>query len=140
MYMTNQRKNGFTLLELLVVVVIIGLLAAIVGPRYFAQLSKSERKTTRAQIEAIAKALDSYRIDNGGYPSTEQGLMALTTAPAEASHWQGPYMQKAVPSDPWGRPYYYQFPGQKGEFDLLSYGKDGSPGGEGDAADISYND
>lgn len=132
------RTAGFTLLELLVVIVIIGLLAAYVGPRYFAQLGKSERKAAQAQIESLAKALDTYRLDTGSYPTTEQGLGALTLRPADASKWDGPYLQKQVPADPWGRAYVYRMPGQEDEFDLLSYGKDGQPGGEGDAADVVY--
>lgn len=135
----NLLINGFTLLELLVVMVIIGLLAAYVGPRYFAQIGKSERSTAKAQIESFAKALDNYRIDTGHYPTTEQGLSALTAKPTNETKWSGPYLQKAVPSDPWGYPYVYRLPGQNGEeFDLMSNGKDGSPGGEGDGADVSF--
>jgi len=130
--------SGFTLLELLVVIVIIGLLAAYVGPRYFSQLGKSERKAAKAQIEAFGKALDTYRLDTGGYPTTEQGLVALTAPPDGESRWDGPYLQKAIPADPWGRPYVYRAPGQDEDFDLLSYGKDGQSGGEGDSADVSF--
>ena len=133
-----ERWGGFTLLELLVVMVIIGLLAAYVGPRYFAQIGKSERGTAKAQIEAFAKALDAYRLDVGHYPRTELGLSVLMVKPADEPRWNGPYLQKDVPLDPWGHAYVYRIPGQLGEFDLLSYGKDGQPGGEGDAADISY--
>jgi general secretion pathway protein G len=133
-----QRPFGFTLLELLVVMVIIGLLAAYVGPRYFSQIGKSERSTAKAQIEGLGKALDTYRLDTGHYPSMEQGLAALVTRPADEPKWAGPYLQKNVPSDPWGNAYVYRVPGQAGDFDLLSYAKDGQPGGEGDAADVSY--
>lgn len=132
------RSGGFTLLELLVVIVIIGLLAAYVGPRYFAQLGKSERSTAKAQIEGLAKALDAYRLDTGHYPSAEQGLNALVVRPADEPKWSGPYLQKAVPPDPWGRPYVYRSPSTAGDFDLLSLGKDGQEGGEGDGADVSY--
>jgi general secretion pathway protein G len=132
------RAAGFTLLELLVVMVIIGLLAAYVGPRYFSQIGKSERSTAKAQIEGLAKALDTYRIDTGHYPTSEQGLNALVTRPADEAKWNGPYLQKAVPPDPWGHPYVYRSPGQGGDFDLLSYAKDGQPGGDADAADVSY--
>jgi general secretion pathway protein G len=128
--------RGFTLLELLVVMVIIGLLAGYVGPKLFAQIGKSETKVTRAQIDALQKSLDQYRIDVGHYPSTQQGLAALNTRPGEEAHWQGPYLAKAVPNDPWGRPYLYRSPGEHGEYDLLSYGHDGAPGGDGDNADV----
>lgn len=133
------RQKGFTLLELLVVIVIIGLLAAYVGPRYFAQLGKSERGTAKAQIEGFGRALDAYRLDTGHYPSTTQGLNALVARPSDEPKWNGPYLQKAVPMDPWGKPYAYRAPGQNGEdFDLLSYARDGQPGGEGENADVSY--
>lgn len=131
-------STGFTLLELLVVIVIIGLLAAYVGPRYFSQLGKSERKAAKAQIEAFGKALDTYRLDTGRYPSTEEGLAALQKRPDAGSGWDGPYLQKTIPADPWGRPYIYRSPGQDEEFDLLSFGKDGQSGGDGDSADVSY--
>lgn len=134
----EHSMGGFTLLELLVVMVIIGLLAAYVGPRYFAQLGKSELKVAKAQIEAFGKALDTYRIDVGRYPATEQGLAALTTAPGNEPKWQGPYLEKQVPNDPWGKPYVYRSPGQNGDFDLLSLGKDGQPGGDKENSDVSY--
>ncbi|MBC7728583.1 MAG: type II secretion system major pseudopilin GspG [Microbacteriaceae bacterium] len=144
----RRAASGFTLLELLVVMVIIGLLAAYVGPKYFAQIGKSEVTVARAQIEALAKALDTYRLDMGRYPTTEQGLGPLTEPPAEgvegagsagsAGKWSGPYLSKKVPSDPWGHPYVYRSPGSRAAFDLLSYGRDGQPGGVADAADISH--
>jgi general secretion pathway protein G len=133
---TAKAEAGFTLLELLVVMVIIGLLAGYVGPKYFSQIGKSEIKAARAQIDAFEKALDQYRLDTGRYPSSEQGLAALMASPSGEAKWGGPYLKKAVPMDPWGKPYVYRLPGQKGEFDLLSYGKDGQPGGDGDGADI----
>jgi len=116
--------------------VIVGLLAGFVGPRLFAQIGKSEAKVARAQIDALGKALDQYRLDVGQYPDTAQGLTALNNAPGDSPRWQGPYLANAVPLDPWGRPYQYQFPGSRGEYDLLSLGRDGQPGGEGDNADI----
>lgn len=128
---------GFTLLELLVVMVIIGLLAGYVAPQYFSQIGKSEVQTARAQLDALEKALDTYRLDTGRYPSTAQGLTALVQRPADEPKWHGPYLKKAVPPDPWGRPYAYVFPGQHGEFDLYSLGKDGKPGGENESADIT---
>ena len=133
----SRLQRGFTLLELLVVMVIIGLLAGYVGPKYFAQIGKSEIKSTRAQIDALEKALDQYRLDNGRYPSTEQGLTALMTQPSGEIKWQGPYLKKAVPQDPWGKPYQYKFPGEHSEFDLFSFGKDGQPGGAAENADIT---
>lgn len=134
---SRANQSGFTLLELLVVMVIIGLLASYVAPRYFSQIGKSEIKVARAQVDALEKALDEYRLDVGHYPTTEQGLEALMTKPAGEARWSGPYLKKAVPADPWGNAYQYRRPGQEGrEFDLLSYGKDGRAGGEGEAADI----
>lgn len=133
----GRRVGGFTLLELLVVMVIIGLLVGYVAPRYFAQLGKSEVRATQAQIGAFERALDTYRLDVGHYPTTEQGLTALVVRPQNEAKWNGPYLQKAVPSDPWGHPYQYKSPGEHGEYDLYSFGKDGQPGGSGDAADIT---
>lgn len=134
----KARCAGFTLLELLVVIVIIGLLAAYVGPKYFSQLGKSEVTVARAQIEAFEKSLDTYRLDVGRYPTTEEGLNALMAAPPTAAgKWNGPYLKKGVPPDPWGHPYQYRAPGTKGDYEIVSLGKDGQPGGTGDAADIS---
>ena len=129
--------RGFTLLELLVVVVIIGLLAGFVAPRYFGQVGKSEVGMAKAQIDALEKALDQYRLDTGRYPDNEAGLKALVAKPANEPKWSGPYLRKDIPLDPWGRPYVYKFPGEKGEFDLISYGKDGQPGGSGENADLT---
>src|SRR5689334_789315 len=109
-----SRRSGFTLLELLVVIVIIGLLAGYVAPRYFAQVGKSEVQVAKAQIASIEKALDQYRLDTRRYPTTEQGLEALMTKPANEANWNGPYLKRAIPSDPWGKPYIYRAPGQKG--------------------------
>jgi general secretion pathway protein G len=135
-----QRKaSGFTLLELLVVIVIIGLLAGYVAPRYFSQVGRSEVQVARAQIESLEKALDQYRLDMRRYPTAEEGLDALVAKPASADAWQGPYLKKAVPMDPWGHAYVYRVPGEKGDFLLLSYGRDGKPGGNGEDADIGVN-
>ncbi len=133
-----RTAAGFTLLELLVVVTIIGLLAAYVGPKYFSQLGRSEQGVAKAQVEAFARALDTYRLEVGRYPTTEEGLNALLSKPASAARWNGPYLQKAVPDDPWGHPYLYRSPGVSGDFEITSYGKDGQPGGTGDAADVTY--
>ena len=132
----KRMQHGFTLLELLVVMVIIGLLTGIVGPKLFKNIGKSEVKAAKAQIDSLGKALDQYRLDTGHYPTTEQGLNSLVTKPANESKWDGPYLTKTVPADPWGRPYLYKNPGEHGDYDLFSYGKDGQVGGSGDAADI----
>jgi general secretion pathway protein G len=133
----RAHRAGFTLLELLVVIVIIGLLAAYVGPKYFAQLGKSEVTVAKAQMESFEKSLDTYRLDVGRYPTTEEGIAALMTAPPNvAAKWNGPYLKKAVPPDPWGNPYQYRSPGAKSEYEIISTGKDGQPGGTGENADI----
>lgn len=135
----HRKPSGFTLLELLVVIVIIGLLAGYVAPRYFSQVGRSEVQVARAQIESLEKALDQYRLDMRRYPTAEEGLEALVAKPQSAEAWQGPYLKKAVPADPWGRAYVYRVPGEKGEFQLLSYGRDGKPGGSGEDSDIGVN-
>jgi len=129
--------RGFTLLELLVVVAIIGLLVGFVAPRYFGQIGKSEVNTAKAQIDALEKALDQYRLDTGRYPTGEMGLAALVQRPQNEPKWSGPYLRKDVPLDPWGKPYAYRIPGEKGDYDIISLGKDGAPGGTGENADLS---
>lgn len=142
----NRRRRlderGVTLLEVVVVVIILGLLAALVGPRIFGRVSEAQSETARTQIRLLTLALDNYRFDNGSYPTTAQGLAALrqrpTTDPVPRA-WKGPYLRREVPDDPWGRPYLYRSPGEvnPAEFDLLTLGRDGQPGGEGDDADIT---
>jgi general secretion pathway protein G len=132
----DRCQQGFTLLELLVVMVIIGLLAGFVAPRYFAQVGKSQAKVAKAQINSLEQALDQFRLDVGRYPTSEEGLGALNAAPPSVEGWAGPYLKKAVPADPWGRPYVYQQPGHNAEIDLMSYGRDGREGGVGEDADI----
>lgn len=132
-----REQRGFTLLELLVVIVIIGLLASLVAPKYFNQVGRSNSGVAKAQIDALEKALDQYRLDVGSYPSTELGLAALTTRPQNLERWQGPYLKKVAPPDPWGRSYQYKSPGDHGDYDLYSWGADGQPGGSGEAADVT---
>ncbi|NDY42092.1 type II secretion system major pseudopilin GspG [Dissulfurirhabdus thermomarina] len=131
-----RARAGFTFLEVIVVVIIIGLLASLVAPKFFKRIGQSRVKTARAQVELFGAALDSFRLDVGRYPTTEEGLEALRTNPGGLKAWAGPYLPKAVPADPWGHPYVYQSPGEHGDYDLLSLGRDGAPGGEGEDADI----
>jgi len=134
-----MTQRGFTLLELLVVIVIIGLLAAFVAPRYFSQVGKSQQQIARAQIDSLEKALVQYRIDTGHYPTQEQGLAALNIQPAGEPQWRGPYLKKNVPLDPWGSAFVYKIPSgaPDREYDLVSYAKDGQAGGTGENVDIS---
>jgi len=135
------RRRGFTLLELLVVLVILGLLAALIGPRVVGRLGKAKTEIARSQISLLESALDQFRLDVGRYPTTEEGLRALIEPPQDEevrSRWQGPYLKKKkIPLDPWGRPYQYRSPGEHGDYDLWSYGADGKPGGSGENADIT---
>lgn len=134
---TEDRKRAFTLIELLVVLVIVGMLVGVVAPRLFQNVGKSEVTTTRAQIDALSKAVDQYRLDNGRFPDNQEGLSALLQRPADTPDWKGPYLQKAVPQDPWGQPYHYQAPGvHSPDYDLYSYGPDRKAGGENEGADI----
>jgi general secretion pathway protein G len=134
----RTRERGFTLIEMMVVMVIIGLLMALVGPRFIRQEEKAKLKAARAQIELLGTSLDTYRLDVGRYPSTQEGLAALRQRPFGLDRWDGPYLKKEVPKDPWDRPYVYRSPGEAGRpYDLFSYGADGGPGGDGDARDIT---
>lgn len=137
----RRRRDGLTLIELVVVIVILGLLVGIVAPQVLGRVSEARGTTARTQIEMLSLALDNYRLDTGGYPLTEQGLMALRDKPIRPpmpAAWRGPYLRRALPDDPWGRPYVYRFPGQRNpnEFDLFSLGRDGKPGGTEEDADI----
>ena len=130
------NRKGFTLIELLVVMVILAMLAAIVGPKLFGKVGKGKQSAAKTQIEMLGQALDSYRLDTGHYPNTSQGLNALETNPG-VEGWDGPYLKKKLPEDPWKKPYQYQSPGTHGDYDLFSYGADGAPGGEGENKDVN---
>lgn len=137
-----RSVRGFTLIEILVVLLIIGLLAGLVAPQILGRVSEARITTARTQIEMLGTALENYKLDNTNYPSTAQGLQALRTRPSgnpQPVNWKGPYLKKAVPSDPWGRPYIYRSPGDHDPsgFDLMTLGRDGKPGGEGEDADFS---
>ncbi|HEY3277841.1 MAG TPA: type II secretion system major pseudopilin GspG [Syntrophorhabdaceae bacterium] len=129
-------RRGFTLVELLVVMVIIGLLAALVGPKLFPKLGKGKQAAAKAQIELLGQSLDQFRLDVGRYPTSQEGLNALVANPG-TENWDGPYLKKALPADPWGKPYNYQCPGTHGEYDISSYGRDGTAGGEGEDKDVT---
>jgi len=131
-----RDERGFTLIELLVVVIILGLLAALVGPRFFGRVGQSKQAAARVQIELMGTALDQFKLDTGRYPSGQEGLQALQVNPGNVNGWDGPYLKKDVPRDPWGNPYQYKSPGDHGDYDLWSYGADNAPGGDGEAADV----
>src|SRR5215831_6498546 len=134
----GQAQGGFTLVELLVVMVILGLLAALVVPAYLGRERKARSQAARTQIELFGTALDTFRLDVGRYPSTQEGLASLRQRPFGTDRWDGPYLKKDTPADPWGRPYYYRSPGEGGRpYDLFSYGADGAPGGDGDNRDVT---
>ena len=142
MQRVSEGGRGFTLIEILVVIIVLGLLAALVGPRILGRVSEAKSATARTQIELLGLALDNYRLDSGAYPTTEQGLDALQTKPTRepvSLNWRGPYLKKAVPLDPWGRPYIYKSPGEHNPsgYDLYTLGRDGQPGGEDEDADIT---
>ena len=128
---------GFTLIELLVVLMILGLLAGLVGPRVLKYMGGAKSDTARLQIEEFGSGLDLYHLEVGRYPTTEEGLEALSRAPAGVDNWNGPYLKKkTIPMDPWGRPYHYRSPGENGDYDLYSLGRDNADGGEGEDEDI----
>jgi general secretion pathway protein G len=133
---SNRGQKGFTLIELLVVVIIIGMLAALVGPRFIGKTGPARQQAAKTQIENFGMALDMFRLDTGRYPSTDEGLKALREKPSSAERWEGPYLKKELPLDPWGKPYTYRSPGDHGDYDIMSYGLDGVEGGEGENQDI----
>ena len=132
----KRDRRGFTLIELLIVMVIISLLAAFVAPRFFGQEKKARQRGAKGQIALLESAVDTYRLDVGSYPTTEQGLAALLEKPDGIDTWDGPYLRKELPLDPWGNAYVYASPSEHGDFAILSYGADGTPGGEGNDMDI----
>jgi general secretion pathway protein G len=134
----RSAQGGFTLIEMLVVISIIGLIMALVGPRVLNYLSDSKTKTAKIQIESFASSLDLYFLDTGRYPTGSEGLVALVQKPGNVASWNGPYLKGVtVPADPWGHPYVYRAPGQHGPYDIISYGADGQEGGIGAAGDIT---
>lgn len=133
---SRKKAQGFTLIEMLIVMVILGLLAALVAPRMFGKVGRSRQQAAKAQISLFETALDTYRLDVGKYPATDMGLRALREKPQDVERWDGPYLPKDIPLDPWGNSYEYSSPGEHGEFDIMSFGADGRPGGENEDADI----
>ena len=137
-----RARDGFTLIEILVVIAVISLLAALVAPNVFRHVGTAKDAAAKSQIEMLGAALDAYRLDNGRYPTTAQGLEALweePTAEPRPSNWRGPYLRKAVPMDPWGSPYLYASPGElhPNGYDIVTLGADGQPGGAGEDTDIT---
>jgi general secretion pathway protein G len=133
----STASAGFTLIELIVVVIIIGLLAGLVLPQFIRQEEKAKINAARAQIELFATALDTFRLDVGRYPTTDEGLQALRQKPGGLDRWDGPYLRKDLPLDPWGKPYIYRSPSAHGPYEIVSHGADGVPGGDGDNRDIT---
>ncbi len=133
----RAAQGGFTLMELLVVLAILGLLMSLVGPQVLNQLGGAKTKTAAIQIKDLEQALEMYKLDVGRFPSTDQGLKALVNKPGGAKGWNGPYLKSDVPPDPWGRSYHYKYPGANGQVEIYSLGQDGSPGGEGENSDVS---
>ena len=132
-----KNQAGFTLVELIVVVIIIGLLAGLVVPQFIKQEEKATAKAAKAQIELFGTALDTFRLDVGRYPTSQEGMAALMQKPGGVDRWDGPYLRKDLPPDPWGTPYVYKSPGDHGVYDIISYGADGAPGGDGNNRDIT---
>jgi general secretion pathway protein G len=133
----KQREAGLTLIELMIVLFILGLLAALVAPRLMGRVGKAKQKTAQVQMQLLGTALDLFHLDVGRYPTTEEGLKVLKEKPNNLPGWGGPYMDKAIPNDPWGRPYVYKSPGEHGPYDLSSLSADGAQGGDGENRDIN---
>jgi general secretion pathway protein G len=133
---TRKRDRGITLIELVVVMTIIALFATLVGGRLFRNVDRARQTQAKSQITTFESQLNLFRLDVGRFPTTDEGLQALRVKPGDAEGWDGPYLEKEVPLDPWNRPYIYRYPGQHGDFDLMAYGSDGQEGGDGTAADI----
>ncbi|MFH2047498.1 MAG: type II secretion system major pseudopilin GspG [Pseudomonadota bacterium] len=133
--LTIKCRRGFTLVEMMVVMVMIALLAALVGPRLFSKVGKGKQSSASAQIELLGQSLDLFRLDVGRYPTTQEGLNALVVNPG-IENWDGPYPKKSIPNDPWGKPYHYESPGSHGDYDLFTYGREDAPGGEGEDKDV----
>ena len=130
------HQGGFTLMELLVVLAILGLLMSLVGPQVLNQLGGAKTKTALIQIKDLEQALEMYKLDVGRFPSSDQGLDALVKNPGGAGGWNGPYLKSGVPMDPWKREYVYKYPGDRGELDIFTLGQNGTPGGEGEDSDV----
>lgn len=132
----SDRQRGFTLMELLVVLAILGLLMSLVGPQVLNQLGGAKTKTAAIQIKDLEQAMEMYKLDVGRFPNNTEGLQALVTKPGSATGWNGPYLKGDIPLDPWNREYHYKYPGDRGELDIFSYGQNGSPGGDGEDQDV----
>jgi general secretion pathway protein G len=134
----HSGMKGFTLLELLIALLIVGLLVGVVAQNLFGNVSKAERTAAKQQIDAFSKAIEAYRLDMGAFPTTEQGLAVLSKAPVGSTRWKGPYLKKEAPPDPWGNPYVYKAPGQNQPYEIISLGRDGRPGGKDEDEDITH--
>ena len=133
----KRQAKGFTLMEIIIVVIIMGLIAALVVPNLFKKTEKAKRQICKIQITMLEDAVKSFKLDTGRYPTTEEGLNALLETPADVTNWDGPYLEKGLPQDPWGRNYLYEYPGKNYTFEITSLGADGKEGGEGEDKDVN---